>query len=512
MASNNLSHTMELDGSFRLILERYRNEWTDLRVRNRPTPRAEIKAAVESIYLESDQEKPAVVWCDSIFQMAALPLVLALYLDDVARQHIIPVLRNDLNTPPWIALFRSLDSQLPEPVIIESLARHSKKETQQDSLREVNRFIRRVHETVGGTFDTTEAPRLSAIGLQINSKYVAEVQGLIARLDRELTDIVSADCVSPIKTELSTIAAVFARLETQLGLQIIPQALAQTVWQMRDTLLSRHGAITRELERRPGRLTDLIKLIYQANPGLSGTMNNQVPPWEGARIGAYRDPAVRLIASSLQIDVFKQSSVLGWLPLHFYMSSTMKDLYSPDLTRKLELWNGILHGAYAALFYDGVCFLCDQPSTVSLDNERRYHGEDGPAMTFPDGYSVYAWHGRSVPRDIIDHPENISVERIEKERNVEIRTILMERYGLERFIADSGARVIGEDECGILYRKEFAVEEPLCVVMVKNSTAEPDGTFKNYFLRVPPDIITPRAAVAWTFGLSTDDYLPVIET
>ena len=42
--------------------------------------------------------------------------------------------------------------------------------------------------------------------------------------------------------------------------------------------------------------------------------------------------------------------------------------------------------------------------------------------------------------------------------------------------------------------------EPLTVVEVVNSTPEPDGSHRRYFLRVPPDTRTAREAVAWTFG------------
>ncbi|MBZ0187978.1 MAG: hypothetical protein K8F91_17150 [Candidatus Obscuribacterales bacterium] len=511
MSTTHPQFTLELDSSFRNILDKYRQEWINLPDRNRPANRHQLTACVERIYLDTGQKKPVVIWCDSVFQLATLPLIVALNLDPVAREQIIPILRADLTDGPWPHLWKNLDQNLKEE-FIEPLIGRSDKQSQKNCQKEVNRFIARVHEVVGSTFDTTEAPRLSAIGLQINSKYVAEVQGLMALLDKELTQIVSSDCISEIKTELSSISAVYSSMENQLALQVIPQILAQSVSRLRHALLDHHGNLTESLSQNPHHLNELIKLIYQADPDAPATGNNAVPLWQGARIGAYRDPAVRLIASTLQIDLFKQSSILGWLPLHFYMTSTIQDIYSADLTKKLRLWNGILNGAYASIFYDGICFLCDQPESLILDNERRYHGENGPALTFADGYKVYAWHGRGVPEEIIEKPELITIERIEKETNIEIRTILVERYGLSRFLKDTNARIIDQDQCGVLYRKDFQVEEPLCVVMVANATPEPDGTYKPYFLRVPPDRMTARSAVAWTFGLSTDDYLPVIET
>ena len=55
------------------------------------------------------------------------------------------------------------------------------------------------------------------------------------------------------------------------------------------------------------------------------------------------------------------------------------------------------------------------------------------------------------------------------------------------------------------------------MVKVVNSTPEPDGSFKDYFIRVPPAFgdgqHTARSAVAWTFEESDEaDYAPLVET
>jgi hypothetical protein len=50
------------------------------------------------------------------------------------------------------------------------------------------------------------------------------------------------------------------------------------------------------------------------------------------------------------------------------------------------------------------------------------------------------------------------------------------------------------------------------MIEVVNSTPEPDGTRRHHWLRVPPATRTCRAAVAWTFGLAPDAYVPVLET
>jgi hypothetical protein len=43
-------------------------------------------------------------------------------------------------------------------------------------------------------------------------------------------------------------------------------------------------------------------------------------------------------------------------------------------------------------------------------------------------------------------------------------------------------------------------------VEVVDGTAGPDGSRKRHFLRVPTTMSSAREAVAWTYGLSPDEY------
>ncbi len=54
--------------------------------------------------------------------------------------------------------------------------------------------------------------------------------------------------------------------------------------------------------------------------------------------------------------------------------------------------------------------------------------------------------------------------------------------------------------------------QPLVMVEVVNSTPEPDGRFKHYWLRVPPAVGTAREGVAWSFGMAAEKYAPQLET
>ena len=53
---------------------------------------------------------------------------------------------------------------------------------------------------------------------------------------------------------------------------------------------------------------------------------------------------------------------------------------------------------------------------------------------------------------------------------------------------------------------------PMQMVRVINSTAEPDGTHRVYYLGVPSTVSTPQEAVAWTFGMTAEEYNVAMET
>ena len=110
-------------------------------------------------------------------------------------------------------------------------------------------------------------------------------------------------------------------------------------------------------------------------------------------------------------------------------------------------------------------------------------------------------------------PDGVTAVRIAGWANAERRRVAIERMGLERFIAGLGARVVQQDDYGRLWRTEREIDgEPFVAVEVVNSTEEPDGSRRRYFLRVPPSVRTARRAVAWTFGLTKAEYAPTVQS
>lgn len=57
-----------------------------------------------------------------------------------------------------------------------------------------------------------------------------------------------------------------------------------------------------------------------------------------------------------------------------------------------------------------------------------------------------------------------------------------------------------------------SLDIPVNIVRVENSSPEPTGEYKSYFLQGRHDARTAHAAVASTFGMTAEQYRPAIET
>ena len=147
--------------------------------------------------------------------------------------------------------------------------------------------------------------------------------------------------------------------------------------------------------------------------------------------------------------------------------------------------------------FDDVCVLTERPSLLNLDEIGRLHASHGPAVTYPDGWSLYAWHGVVVDPAVVQHPERITLARIKREPNPDIRRVLLERYGWARYVDDSGALPAHADDTGTLYRCDIGCGEPLVLVSVVDEAVGSEQVPARLVLRVPPDITQACQAVEW---------------
>jgi len=155
--------------------------------------------------------------------------------------------------------------------------------------------------------------------------------------------------------------------------------------------------------------------------------------------------------------------------------------------------------------------VCERPTRIERNEQGRLHATTQKAICWPDGWGFCSVNGVRVPDEIIENPQSITANRIEDEQNAEIRRVMLELFGLERFLRESGAKRVHQDRFGELYERSLGGRD-YRFVRVLNSTPEPDGTHKSYVLSVPATVLTAHEAVAWTFNLRPEQYTPTWES
>ena len=69
-----------------------------------------------------------------------------------------------------------------------------------------------------------------------------------------------------------------------------------------------------------------------------------------------------------------------------------------EIARSAGLWWPFEHAA----------FLTERPAEIHVNERKVPHREDGPAIVYRDGWSVYAWNGKRVPKAWIAETETVS--------------------------------------------------------------------------------------------------------
>ena len=157
---------------------------------------------------------------------------------------------------------------------------------------------------------------------------------------------------------------------------------------------------------------------------------------------------------------------------------------------------------------DGPAYIT--PTRITWYKNGRKHGLDADKW----GSISYYYEGVRIPPHFFTKPESLSITEVLSHANTEVRYVGIKIVGMDKVLESNRTTLIHKDEekNQILFQIKGIFEEPVSYVKVVNSTQEPDGTYKDYYLCVPPDMKTCQQAVAWTFRLEEQEYQPEQET
>ena len=151
----------------------------------------------------------------------------------------------------------------------------------------------------------------------------------------------------------------------------------------------------------------------------------------------------------------------------------------------------------------------DYPHLKQYWWEGKLHRSTGPAVITEHG-QMYYWRGLNISRYLWDACNSMTLQDVLSISNVELRRAIFEKVGFAKFEGVAKVLDIGKREfqgCALLQLQDSTEQPPdnkIKFLKLKNATPESNGHFKNYYVRVPPDISTVKGGVSWSFDVSED--------
>ncbi len=212
---------------------------------------------------------------------------------------------------------------------------------------------------------------------------------------------------------------------------------------------------------------------------------------------------------------FAGGSELYWVAFYRF-AEKIGVKYDAKQSATLDAWERYAEICGPLYPYDGIAFASRRPDVLSFDEQRRLHAETGPAMRFPSGYALYAWHGTRIPAVWIDQPEALTPQIALGQTDTALRVAATQIIGWQRMIDQLDAKVVNRHPEGMAGGE---------LLSVKKSKFNPDDKGEMRFLRaacprngticfrVPDGTKTAHEAQAWSVGLPPDIYkIPSIRT
>ena len=143
----------------------------------------------------------------------------------------------------------------------------------------------------------------------------------------------------------------------------------------------------------------------------------------------------------------------GWLSFYEYF----KEVCGLDeQTQKLCGLFGIAKNSGWFLPHEKICWISERHNILHRDERGRLHNLNGIALSYPDGWGIYAIHGVRVPEKYILTPaDKIDPKEVLSESNAEIRTAVIKKCGFQHFLKHLKAKKISKSEEGKAELLEF---------------------------------------------------------
>lgn len=148
------------------------------------------------------------------------------------------------------------------------------------------------------------------------------------------------------------------------------------------------------------------------------------------------------VIRSYVTDMVYGSHEAGWLSFYDYMANCL----GIELTPRIEPFFEIAKTCGWWAMYEGMVVFQHRHEEVHI-KDGKLHRDGGPAIRYRDGFSMWSLNGVSVPQWLAETPtEKIKVEQINRLKNAQQRAEAISKFGIDRYVYKSGAKVIDTEE------------------------------------------------------------------
>ena len=208
------------------------------------------------------------------------------------------------------------------------------------------------------------------------------------------------------------------------------------------------------------------------------------------------------VGSQFNNNSYHVSLYASWAAYVSFFRDVM-DWRDPILDR-FEIDEALIKSCGWVWWHENVLAISDRPEFIRRDEQNRLHCTNGPAIKYRDGWSLYSWHGTSIPELWILDRAKLTAQVALKETNIELRRAACEILGWVNILRDLKAKTIDRDndpEIGELIEVELpGLAAPAKFLRVRC------GTGREFAIGIPSDINKALDAQAWIIGLEPKDF------
>ena len=192
-----------------------------------------------------------------------------------------------------------------------------------------------------------------------------------------------------------------------------------------------------------------------------------------------------------------------WVGYYSFVRDKLGVEFDKKDSDDLDVWIEYVKQCFWTFNYDEECILSERPTALHVNEERKLHNPDGPAVAFKDGFKLFYINGINVPEYIATTPgDELDVLKVLAETNVDVRREGLKKISLERVEAATNAKVLDTKKDPskpwvdyTLLDMDFKDDKVRKVLKMFNPSAK-----AYHYERVEDDITTVNDALAFRDG------------